>query len=271
MTPHTPVPRTNLRRVLVTGAAGRIGRAFSEASVDRYRLRLLDRPDSGIRKMANLGEVVTSELTHLSEITPHFQEIDTVIHLAANPSPSADWESLLPDNIVATHHVITAAMQADCRRVVLASSIHAVSGYPIERQVHPDDPVNPGDLYGVTKCFSEALGRYAAEQRGLSCIVIRIGAFQPVEEGRDEKKLPLLNSFASNRDIVQLFQRAVDDERLRFAIVHGLSGNIFNRMDTTSARELLGYEPQDDLSELNPAVKPLNLRDNISAHSEKNR
>ena len=53
-----------------------------------------------------------------------------------------------------------AAKANGVRRVVFASSIHAVSGYPADYQVHTEEPVNPGDLYGVSKCFGEALGRY---------------------------------------------------------------------------------------------------------------
>jgi uronate dehydrogenase len=60
-------------------------------------------------------------------------------------------------------NVFGAAADAGCRRVVLASSIHAVSGYPAGYQIHADDPVNPGDLYGVSKCFGEAMGRMMAE------------------------------------------------------------------------------------------------------------
>src|SRR3712207_7646535 len=79
------------------------------------------------------------------------------------------------------YHTFVAAKAAGCRRVIYASSIHAVSGYPSDVQVKTSEPVNPGDLYGVTKCFGEALGRYMAEKEGLSVIALRIGAFQAPE------------------------------------------------------------------------------------------
>ena len=86
--------------------------------------------------------------------------------MAGDPSPSATWESLLPTNIIGTYNIFVAAKAAGCRKVIYASSIHAVSGYPADVQVKTDEPVNPGDLYGVSKCFGEALGRYMAEQEG---------------------------------------------------------------------------------------------------------
>src|SRR5207237_718422 len=105
--------------------------------------------------------------------------IDTVLHLAASASPSSTWDVVLNANIVGTYHAFVAAKVARCRRVIYASSIHAVSGYPADVQVHTTDPVNPGDLYGVSKCFGEAMARYMAEQEGLSAIALRIGGFQP--------------------------------------------------------------------------------------------
>ena len=196
--------------------------------------------------------------------------MDVVLHLAADPSPSATWDTLLPVNIIGTYNVFAAAKAAGVRRVVYASSIHAVGGYDSDRQVAPNDPVNPGDLYGVTKCFGEAMGRYMAEQEGVQCVAVRIGAFQPVEkidESHESKTaVALLDSFVSQRDLDQLLRRAVEAEHLKFAVVHGLSDNRFKKMDIGSARELLGYEPQDDLTDINPELQKLHLHDKVLDH-----
>ena len=48
-------------------------------------------------------------------------------------------------------------------------------------------------------------------------------------------------------DLTQLFQRCIEaPDDLRFLIVHGVSDNQFKRMDITNARELLGYQPEDN-------------------------
>ena len=53
-----------------------------------------------------------------------------MIHLAADPSPEADWEtSLLANNIRGVVNIFRAASEAGCRRVVFASSVHAVGGF----------------------------------------------------------------------------------------------------------------------------------------------
>jgi dTDP-4-dehydrorhamnose reductase len=152
-----------------------------------------------------------------------------------------------------------AARSAGCRRLIFASSIHAVSGYPAGFQVHDHDPVNPGDLYGVSKCFGEALGRYMSRQQGLSVIAIRIGAFQPRSTTKDPDRLKLMDAFVSRPDLAQLIQRCIDDTTIKFAVLHGLSNNRFNRMDISTPCELIGYDPQDGFTEDSPALTHLNL------------
>ena len=194
-------------------------------------------------------------------------DVDTVLHLAANPSPSATWDEILPPNIVGTYNTFIAAKAAGCRRVVYASSIHAVSGYPPDVQVKTSDPVNPGDLYGVSKCFGEALARYFAEKEGLSVIALRIGAFQPRETARDPENVGLLDAFVSRRDLNQLIERCIEAEHLQFAIFNGLSNNRFKRLDISDARELVGYAPEDDFAEENPALDRTGMAEDVRAHS----
>src|SRR4051812_37134415 len=195
------------RKVLVTGAAGNIGSYFAEHSHRRYDLRLMVRPQDDkpdVDAIRELGEVVVAELANLERMKEICRGIDTVLHLAANPSPNTTWDSALNDNITGTYHTFVAAKAASCRRVIYASSIHAVSGYPADVQVKTSEPVNPGDLYGVSKCFGEALGRYMAEKEGVSAICLRIGAFQPHESAESEKGVAMMDAWVSRRDLNQL-------------------------------------------------------------------
>src|SRR5829696_3370957 len=256
------------RRVLVTGAAGNIGKYFAEHSHEKYELRIMVRQlDQRADALRPFGEVVAGELNDLAKLKEFCRDIDTVVHLAGDPDPGAAWASLLEGNIVGTYNVFVAAKAAGCRRVIYASSIHAVSGYPADVQVKTSEPVNPGDLYGVSKCFGEALGRYMAEQEGLSVIALRIGAFQPIEAAREEGSIAMLDAWVSQRDLNQLIERCIDVESIRFAILHGLSDNRFKRLDISDARALVGYQPQDDLTAENPRLKELRLGETVSSHS----
>ena len=195
--------------------------------------------------------------------------IDTLVHMAGNPNASAGWSDLLETNIIGTYQACVAARAAGCRRIIFASSIHAVSGYPPDVQVKTSEPSNPGDLYGVTKCFGESLGRYLSTQEGISFIALRIGAFQPRSAAQDAKNLGWLNAFVSRRDLNQLLNRCIDaPDTLRFAVFHGLSNNTFKRLDISDARELVGYAPEDNFLEENPATHDLRLHETITSSSQ---
>lgn len=256
------------RRVLVTGAAGNIGKYFAEHSHEKYDLRIMvHKLDERADALRPFGELIAGELSDLAKLKEFCRDIDTVVHLAGDPDPGAVWASLLEGNIVGAYNVFVAAKAAGCRRVIYASSIHAVSGYPADVQVKTSEPVNPGDLYGVTKCFGEALGRYMAEQEGLSVLALRIGAFQPLEAARQEDSIGMLDAFVSQRDLNQLIERCIDVESIKFAILHGLSDNRFKRLDISDARALVGYQPQDDLTDENPRLKQLRLGETVNSHS----
>lgn len=261
-----PAPETS-RKVLITGAAGTIGGAFAQYAWQRYSLRMLVQYKENLSEVSEYGEGLVGDLADRARLDEACREIDTVVHLAADPSPKAEWDSVCENNIVGTYNIFMAALRAGCRRVILASSIHAVSGYHVGYQVHSDDPVNPGDLYGVSKCFGEALARLAAEQHELSCIVIRIGAFESRTTAQQPENVGMMDAFVSHRDLNQLICRCIDDNRLRFAIFHGLSNNRFNRMDISSAKELVGYEPEDDFTQLNQALADLDLHQKVRPHN----
>lgn len=257
---------TTRRRVLVTGAAGNIGSYFATHSGEKYDLRLMVRPGEDASEIEGCGEIVAADLDDIAKLKDICEGIDTIVHMAGDPDPSGTWKDIADANIHGVYHIMVAAKAAGCRRLIHASSIHAVSGYPADMQVKTSDPVNPGDLYGVSKCFGEALGRYMAEKEGLSVICLRIGAFQPLQSVQDQENLRMLDGFVSQRDLNQLIEKSIDVESLQFAIFHALSDNRFKRLDITDARELVGYAPQDDAARELPGIKELHFEKNTTSH-----
>ena len=165
---------SNPQKVLITGAAGEIGSILTLELTKRYHVVLTDMREPA----AQPHPFIEADITDLKAMQAICKGVDTVIHLAADSSDNAPWESLLPNNIVGTYNVFQAAHEARCRRVIFASSGHTVSGYPIDTQVHPNMPVRPANLYGATKVWGEALARFYADQKGLSCICLRFGWVQ---------------------------------------------------------------------------------------------
>ena len=222
--------------------------------------------DGDVSHLKPFGDVRLGDVTDPQSCRDFCDGMDVVLHLAADASPAAKWDSVLPLNIAGTYNVFAAAKHAGVRRVVYASSIHAVSGYPSDVQIGPDFPVNPGDLYGVSKCFGEALGRYMAEREGVSCIAVRIGAVQPRSVAGGSQGVRLMDAFVSRRDLQSLLEKCVEADHLKWAVVNALSDNHFKRLDITTARELLGYAPQDDSARLNPDLDKLHL-DQVQTHA----
>jgi uronate dehydrogenase len=233
------------KRVLITGAAGLIGSFVRKALVDRYVMRLTDIvPIDEPRD----HEVMQADITDIDQMRRACEGMDVVLHLAADPDASADFcQSLLPLNIIGAYNVFQAAKEKGCQRVVFASSIHAMLGYPREASAREDMPVNPANFYGVTKCFGEALGRYYSHQM-LSSLAIRIGAVrrqQDVDPDRPESERGEGEAWISERDLVQLIQCCIDVEDIDFAIVHAQSGQKKPHLNIAHTQEIVGYEPQD--------------------------
>jgi len=223
--------------------------------------------EGNLPQLEGLGEIVRASLNDLPRLKEISHGIDTVLHLAANPDPSAVWNDLLHDNIIGTYHVMAAAKSQRVRRVVYASSVHAVAGYPPDSQIKTNEPVNPGDLYGVSKCFGEAMGRYLAEHEGVSVIALRIGAVQRPENAQKDDGIGWADMFISYRDLVQIIEKSIEVQNLQWGIFNAVSDNRFKRLDITNARELLGYVPQDDFMEHHPGFKPLKLNQRLDTAS----
>jgi NAD+ dependent glucose-6-phosphate dehydrogenase len=237
---------TDRRIVLLTGAAGRIGSAFRHAHGERFRFRLADLRSEGLAETLGDGhEVMLLDVSDAVACAEACAGIDTVIHLAADPSPEAEWEaSLLQNNIQGTLNVFRAASEAGCRRVVFASSVHAILGQAPGTTIADDAPPRPTNLYGASKVFGEAVASTYAAQ-GLSGICIRIGAYDaPWFYERGDAQAA--TAYVSPRDLNDLIVRCIETENIPYAIVAGVSNNRRNRFDLKRTRELFGYAPQDD-------------------------
>jgi nucleoside-diphosphate-sugar epimerase len=231
--------------VAVTGACGRIGRALVDHLSQRgYSLTLVDRPGTGLGGLVERGTVREYDLAQEPPVGL-FAGVEVVIHLAGVGDANASWESLRPANIEASYQTATAAMRDGCRRLIVASSVHAVSGSET-RPVAPRDPVAPADLYGVTKCFVEALAFWCAHRGPMSAAAVRIGAFQPppVDGSIDAAREP--DVFIADSDLVVLLERAIDAP-YRFALLHAAAPGRDVLLDTRATEELLGWRPEHRL------------------------
>jgi nucleoside-diphosphate-sugar epimerase len=237
-TPVASRPVEQRRRVVVTGAAGRIGRTVCTALADRWELTRVD--------LAEVPGVRHLDITDGAACREAFTGTDAVVHLAADPDPDATWDTLLPANVEGAYQVAQAAVACGVRRLVLASSLHAVSGYPEGRQRRATDQPRPANLYGATKAWAEALGAAIAATSTTTVVALRIGYFSEARPRGVGQTPGEWAAWLSARDAVDLVRAAVEATGVDgFLVINGTSHNTHRAADLTEALAL-GYRPLDD-------------------------
>ena len=232
------MPTSAERSVVLTGAAGAIGSVIVDRLASRWRISATDlRAVEGIQAL---------DVTDLERCIAAFHGADAVVHLAANPSPEADWEALSGPNVEGTYAVAAAARACGVRRLVLASSVQAMSAYPETRQRRADDAPRPANLYGATKAWAEALGSWVAATSDTSVVAVRIGHFLAQPPAGAEATPRNLAAWLSPGDCAALIQAAVEVERDGCVVVNGISANRYRFVDLEQAAVDIGYVPSDD-------------------------
>ena len=173
-----------MQHVLVTGAAGDIGRRLRVLLKGVYpHLRWSDvrRPND----LAAGEDFVQAELADMRQVEAAVDGIEGIVHLGGF-SVEGPWETILNSNIIGCYNLFEAARRKDVERIVFASSNHAVGFYPRRRRIGTHAPVRPDSRYGVSKAFGEALGALYAFKHGLRVTSIRIGNI--ADAPRSERK-----------------------------------------------------------------------------------
>jgi len=245
-----------MKRILITGAAGQIGRALRNGLRGSYSLiRLLDIAPLGAAESGE--ELSTTDIGDITALEKAMTGIDCVVHLAGVPEEAA-WEKVLPLNIEGCYNVFEAARRQGVKRVVFASSNHAVGFHRRERFIDNTVTPRPDSRYGVSKVFGEALGRLYADKHGLSVACLRIGAFRAIDRPVDARQLLV---WISHRDMVQLTRRCIDHPNYHFIVVYGVSNNLRSRWDNTNVK-FLGYRPEDDAEVFATEILALGEKEN---------
>lgn len=222
----------NTGTVLVTGAAGRIGTALCE------RLPGLGWTVRPFDLVAVPGGIV-GDATSAADLDAALAGVGAVVHLAGQPT-EAPWPIVRDANIEGTFQLFEAARRNGVERVVFASSNHATGFTPVTRELAADADPRPDTLYGVSKVFGEALGRYYADRYGLRVACLRIGTFAP-----RPPDLRALSTWLSPDDCTRLVDACLRSPSLSYALVWGVSANTRRTWSLDEARAL-GYEPRDD-------------------------
>ncbi len=227
-----------MKRVLITGAAGGIGSALRETLRGASPvLRLSDR--APLAPARDGEEVDRADIADMAAVERIVAGCDGIVHLGGI-SGENDWPTILEGNIVGTYNVFEAARRAGVKRIVFATSNHAVGFYPRAQTIDHRVVPRPDSRYGVSKAFGEALASLYADKHGIGFLLTRIGNFGTLPI--DKRRLAI---WISPRDYTQLVRIGLEHPDIRCEIVYGVSNNRRSWYDNANAYRL-GYRPQDD-------------------------
>lgn len=227
-----------MKRVLLTGAAGKLGGVLRRGLGQRgYLLRVTDIND--------LLDVQPGEDFHRADLCDHaamastMEGVDAVVHFGAIAAEDA-FSNIIEANIRGTFNVFEAARGAGVGRIIFASSNHVIGFYRRESNIDHTAMHRPDSHYGLSKAFGEDLARLYSDKHGLGALCIRIGSCEP--RPRNARHL---STWLSHRDLVQLVCIGLEAPDLHFKVVYGVSGNDRTWWDNAAAHEM-GYRPKDN-------------------------
>ncbi len=241
---------------MVTGAAGLIGRVLWKNLVEGWELVGIDtRPDPD-------AAIVEGSMLDRETMIRLMDGASAVVHLGASSDVATPWEKLVAQNIEGTRSVLEAARQSGLKRFVFASSNRVTGlyendmpyraimegdceGLDLERldRITHKWPIRPDSVYGASKAFGEALGRYYAEMFGMEVICLRIGTVNKQNRPRSPRHYATL---LTHRDLTALIEACLSVENVPYAILYGVSANTWSIWDLDEPRRVLGWVPRDN-------------------------
>ncbi len=232
-----PSPAPRLGRLLLTGAAGGLGRVLRPRLKARCDvLRVSDIADLGVAAAGE--ELKRVDLADRAAVFALLHDVDAVVHLGGL-STEHSFDPIVSANIVGTYNVYEGARRAGTRRIVFASSNHVTGFYRQDEVVDPAMPMRPDGHYGLSKAFGENLAQFYWDRYGLETVSLRIGSSFP--EPKDRR---MLATWLSYDDLERLVLAALGAPRVGHTVVYGMSDNATTWWDNSRARHL-GFRPQD--------------------------
>jgi nucleoside-diphosphate-sugar epimerase len=271
---------------LVTGAAGYIASQMLPTLRERYETVLVDvkEVDSAGQPVEGVG-VVDLVDPDRSRYARYFDGVDAIVHLGYRRRSGDPLEHFSDEkaNVEMAYNVLRTSYDSGVRRVVMASSNHAADWYE-HNLIHAGkmDVLDPyrlplsDNFYGWAKATYEHMGflfacgfgdfvdangrqqhtRPITTQRKMGVVMVRIGAPRELDpslyQGDPANYKRDLGAYISPRDLTQLIAKAVEtpnidnEHGIPWQVVYGISNNTRAFWSLTSARRVLGYEPQDD-------------------------
>ncbi len=223
--------------ILLTGAAGRLGTHLRRGLTPlARRMRVSDRTE--IADLQPNEEAAICDLADADAVLKMTEGVDAIVHFGG-AALETNWETILDANIRGSYNIYEGARKNSVRRVVYASSVHAIGYHKVEDHIDTNAPHRPDSLYGVSKCFVEDLSRLYWDKFGIETVCCRI--FSSFDQYTDRRMLWSMLTFD---DCVRLIEASLTAPRVAHSIIYGTSNNRHQMVDNRLAGHI-GFEPQD--------------------------
>ena len=227
-----------MKKLVLTGAAGQLGSRLREPLSKMCDTLVSTDLADDVGTLYEGETYVQADLSSLDAMVDLLKGADMVVHFGAI-GDEAPWDDILQSNIIGAYNVWEAAYRNGVKRVVYASSVHAVGMHKKTDTIGLDAPHRPDTYYGLAKCFSEDLASLYWDKRGIESVCMRIFSCAPATNARS------IGTWLSYDDLIHLVERSVDSPVVGFSIVYGISNNDRAVVDNTKAAHL-GYRPKDN-------------------------
>jgi uronate dehydrogenase len=246
-----------MKKLVLTGAAGALGsklRAPLAAMCDQLVLNdLVD----GLDDLAANETYVQADVSDLAAMEALTKDADMIVHFGAI-ADEAPWDDILQSNIIGAYNIWEAAYRNGVRRVVYASSVHAVGMHLKTDTIGLDAPHRPDTYYGLAKCFAEDLASLYWDKRGIEAVCMRIFSAAPPTNAR------AIGTWLSTDDLIQMVEKSITSPVVGLTTVYGISNNDRAVVDNSKAGHL-GFHPKDNAedfaADVFAATPPLDNKD----------
>ncbi|WP_152043227.1 NAD-dependent epimerase/dehydratase family protein [Salinigranum salinum] len=268
--------------ILVTGAYGRVGTAIIDHlhEKDEYEFTYLNRSDRPADHPYGGYETVVADVSDREAMWPAFEDQDAVVHLAGYPETDATWEEILKNNLIGMYHTLEAVKEAEVEQFIFGSTNHVVGMYEVDNapeiyypgfdlMVDHTAPRRPDSYYGTSKSFGEDFGRYYTENYAYPTqfYSLRIASIRHAEydhpygdaehgvdrgdwergsDEYDEMVARMKAMWQSRRDFAHQVECCLADDDVEYDVFYGVSDNDRRWFDLEHARDVIGYDPQDN-------------------------
>lgn len=231
-------------KVLILGAAGRVGTRLTKALSASHDLILADvRPIEDPRYL-------DLDVLNVPLLQDTVAQVDAIVYLSIVNTPAyggRETPEYVRDSfrvqVEGVHSVLQAAVRAGGTRVLHASTVSAVSRYPKDVLVTSEHRYLTAGTYGITKGLGEELCRHFHETRGLPVVVLRLGnVFVPELHGHPQQR-HAHPSRVHVDEVAGAFSKVLDHPEPPWALIHVVGEHPERAWDLDAARELYGWSP----------------------------